>query len=921
MCPTSGVAIDSNGTIYLSSLDELYAINPNGTLKWTYDILSINSSPSIGLDGTIYVASQEYLTAINPDGTLKWNLTPGYKYPSSPAIASDGTIYIAGQWGEKYCSLYAINPDGTSRWTCNLTNLCQRVDAYYSSSPAIGSDGTIYVGTTDFRIYAVDPNGSIKWNYLTHHYILSSPAIALDGTIYVCSYDGGLYALNPDGSLKWRYSGSSISWSSPCVGLDGTIYVGFSYYFRAINHDGSLKWIYSADSKIDSSPAIASDGTIYFSCWRTLYAIGGEEGLHVKGRVEDGSKVAISGVTVTLSGNVSDTYITGTDGYYEFLNLTSGNYTVTPSKPGWSFDPPSYSYSPLDSDKDNQNFIGTEASALLKKYAPVLYLHEDEQFYPWGIRSMLDMAELWEEKLEENEYEKVEGMDPPIYSAKLSSDYNNKKYYLNLQEYSPLNPPPSEKWQSYKLMVYGRQYESFDHIVLQYWFLYPFNDHKNNHEGDWEMAQVVLDKATKDKDQIKLCLAWHRDGNWYSWDDVQRIEGTHPKIFVALGGHGCWATSGTHNLGGRGFFFSDDTVEDETVENAKVLYPASVSPLSIKGKKNDDKKRYELEPINNETCWVDWLGKWGELSVLPGFSGPDSPANISYDEDVPKRWDDPVGWCNALEEGGKPSFSHYIATGLSTLLDVALHAYLLDIGPYAYDETKPHVGETETGKIEATIPGTYFYVPSYYSDDRKEWMWIDTSENLRFEIRARSSTESLRVKGGSEEISNLSFNTHQVETTGKFNFALNRYIKEKDEDVTVTYSNVKFTKDTIATVDVSPENPGYLMKIDLDGDGIIDEIREPDVIEGISTLDSVIVYPNPCYLNKGRKVKITPLPAGSKIYIYTIAGELVRTLEEDLGIATWDCRNEVGEIVARGIYIYLITSNTDKKIGKIAIIK
>jgi len=36
--------------------------------------------------------------------------------------------------------------------------------------------------------------------------IYSSPAIGSDGTIYVGSYDSNLYAINPDGSLKWKYS-------------------------------------------------------------------------------------------------------------------------------------------------------------------------------------------------------------------------------------------------------------------------------------------------------------------------------------------------------------------------------------------------------------------------------------------------------------------------------------------------------------------------------------------------------------------------------------------------------------------------------------------------------------------------------------------------------------------------------------------
>ena len=62
------------------------------------------------------------------------------------------------------------------------------------SSPAIASDGTIYVGSDDNKLYAIYPNGTLKWTYTTGDLIESSPAIASDGTIYVGSDDGKLYA-------------------------------------------------------------------------------------------------------------------------------------------------------------------------------------------------------------------------------------------------------------------------------------------------------------------------------------------------------------------------------------------------------------------------------------------------------------------------------------------------------------------------------------------------------------------------------------------------------------------------------------------------------------------------------------------------------------------------------------------------------
>jgi outer membrane protein assembly factor BamB len=107
------------------------------------------------------------------------------------------------------------------------------------SSPAIGADGTIYVGCGDNRLYAINPDGSQKWVFTTGGPVHSSPAIAADGTVYVGSFDGNLYAIESDGSLKWSFATWGAIASSPAVGADGTIYVGTDdHYLYAVEPDG-----------------------------------------------------------------------------------------------------------------------------------------------------------------------------------------------------------------------------------------------------------------------------------------------------------------------------------------------------------------------------------------------------------------------------------------------------------------------------------------------------------------------------------------------------------------------------------------------------------------------------------------------------------------------------------------------------------
>ena len=68
-----------------------------------------------------------------------------------------------------------------------------------SSSPAIGSDGTVYVGSMDNKLYAINgKTGAKLWDFETGGWVTSFPAIGSDGTVYVGSLDNKLYAIKTD---------------------------------------------------------------------------------------------------------------------------------------------------------------------------------------------------------------------------------------------------------------------------------------------------------------------------------------------------------------------------------------------------------------------------------------------------------------------------------------------------------------------------------------------------------------------------------------------------------------------------------------------------------------------------------------------------------------------------------------------------
>lgn len=186
---------------------------------------------------------------------LKWSFKIDTRITSSPAIAPDGTIYFGSVDGR----LYAVNPDGTAKWAFQAGN-------EITASPAIGNDGTIYIGSRDKKMYAITPDGKPKWTFTVGGIILSSAAVTSDA-LYFGSDDNTLYVLTLDGKLKWKFSAKSNIIASPALWKDGTVYLyEINGALHALSSDGVEKWVKRVGTGVYdsySSPSIGSDGTVY----------------------------------------------------------------------------------------------------------------------------------------------------------------------------------------------------------------------------------------------------------------------------------------------------------------------------------------------------------------------------------------------------------------------------------------------------------------------------------------------------------------------------------------------------------------------------------------------------------------------------------------------------------------------------------
>jgi outer membrane protein assembly factor BamB len=293
------------------------------TVWWTFATGGpIVSSPALAGDGSVLVGSQDgKLYEIARDGTLKgsdddhlYALHPGVAKPrwivqmgacpqrvgigpeasrcdvdAGPTVGPDGVVYTGGD------GIYAINPDGTLRWHFVTAG-------HVASAPAVLPDGTVVAGSQDDLIYAIAPTGQKRWDFRAGADVEAAPAIGDDGTIYVGSDDDKLYALGPDGALRWAFTTGGDVRASAAIGA-GVVYVGsFDSQMYAIRLDGSLAWTFRAGDRIVSSALVDSRGAILFGSQDDrIYCL--EPDGHLRWSVELGGDVD-SSPTLAADGSI-----------------------------------------------------------------------------------------------------------------------------------------------------------------------------------------------------------------------------------------------------------------------------------------------------------------------------------------------------------------------------------------------------------------------------------------------------------------------------------------------------------------------------------------------------------------------------------------------------------------------------------------
>jgi len=324
--------IDSGNNVYFGARNNsLYSINGTQRIfNWRYQVGgAIQGMPVIGANNNIYVGA---------------NNARFYDFSGNSAATPTSNAIIP---------MYMLNVKHTNL-TSYTGPTKATIPAIYWQSPfvsgnlfvspsiAIDSSGALYLGSNDGYLYSLNSTtGSVNWlkqvnnasykpDVISPNSIYTTPVIAPDGTIYIGSNEGYLFALNTNSTIKWSYNAGYPLQSSPIIDGSGTIYFGAGNNVYAVGDavtEAYSKWLspFVTNAHVNSSPALSPNGYLYFgSDDGYVYAVNSFTGLlkwafDASGNLNTNPNLPVHPIYTSASIDASSNVIIGTGSYMNGL--------------------------------------------------------------------------------------------------------------------------------------------------------------------------------------------------------------------------------------------------------------------------------------------------------------------------------------------------------------------------------------------------------------------------------------------------------------------------------------------------------------------------------------------------------------------------------------------------------------------------
>lgn len=292
----SSPGIGTNGSVYIGNGNgAFYALTPSCSVMWHYpDSLSGNdfsTTPVIDGNNIYFAGEDKALHKLVDNGatyTNAWTVPLHSEATSSPVLGPDGNIIVCDDSGY----VYSVTAAGSVNWTLATGEVLG-----ITSSPAIVSDGTAYVGTESGKLLAIK-NNTIVWSWVLpdtgRAAITSSPVIGTDGHIYFMAENGRMYNVNPntrDIEPGWpKQITNNFAVTGTMVVFQGGFYlVDDDEFFYSVGPTGNVNWSMelvvplrrhaprarAMSYEEQASPVIDQYGIIYVATQSGLFAICG----------------------------------------------------------------------------------------------------------------------------------------------------------------------------------------------------------------------------------------------------------------------------------------------------------------------------------------------------------------------------------------------------------------------------------------------------------------------------------------------------------------------------------------------------------------------------------------------------------------------------------------------------------------------
>ena len=217
-------------------------------------------------------AVQDALSTVRPTSTegALWTFRTGKGVFSSPVVGADETVYI----GSADRTFYALRPDGTVRWRFATGEIID-------SAGLLDDRGRVYFGSGDGHLYALDAaTGARVWDIqaedptTTRAYINwfeGNVAMGPSGDLFVPNDNFRIYRFDRStGARVWSFATRDQTWSSPAIDpANGQLFIGNNNLLTllgpntfAIDANGRELWHQATNGTIAASPLLTPDGLV-----------------------------------------------------------------------------------------------------------------------------------------------------------------------------------------------------------------------------------------------------------------------------------------------------------------------------------------------------------------------------------------------------------------------------------------------------------------------------------------------------------------------------------------------------------------------------------------------------------------------------------------------------------------------------------